>query len=47
MTELGTALLYLAIVGVLVAGAVWVGMLIAPRLTRLMDHDDEGHGDDD
>ena len=47
MSELGAALLYLAIVGVLVAGAVWVGMLIAPRLTRLMDHEDEGPGDDD
>ena len=47
MNELGAALLYLAIVGVLVAGAVWVGMLIAPRLTRLMDHEDEGPGDDD
>jgi hypothetical protein len=47
MNDLGTALLYLAIVGVLVACAVWVGMLIAPRLMRLMDHDDEGPGDDD
>lgn len=47
MNELGAALLYLAIVGVLIAGAVWVGMLIAPRLTRFMDHDDGGTGDDD
>jgi len=47
VSELGVALLYLAIVGLLIAGAVWVGMLIAPRLTRLMDHDDEGPGDDD
>ena len=47
MSELGTALLYLAIIGVLVAGAVWMGMLIAPRLTRLMDRDDEGPGDHD
>ena len=47
MTELITALVYLAIVGVLVAGAVWVGMLVAPRIGRLMDHDDEGTGDDD
>ena len=42
-----TALVYLAIVGVLVAGAVWVGMLVAPRIARLMDDDDEGPGDDD
>ena len=47
MSELGVALLYLAVVGVLVAGAVWVGMLVAPRLARLMDHDDEAHVDDD
>lgn len=47
MNELGAAVLYLAIVGVFIAGAVWVGMLIAPRLMRLMDHDDEGPGDDD
>ena len=47
MNELGIGLVYLAIVGVLIAGAVWVGMLIAPRLTRLLDHDDEGPGDDD
>jgi hypothetical protein len=47
VNEIGAALLYLAIVGVLIAGAVWVGMLIAPRLSRLMDRDDEGPGDDD
>ena len=47
MTELITALVYLVIVGVLVAGAVWVGMLVAPRIGRLMDHDDEDTVDDD
>ena len=47
MSELGAALLYLAIVGVLVAGSVWVGMLVAPRLARLMDHEDEEPVDDD
>jgi len=47
VTELITALVYLAIVGVLVAGAVWVGMLVAPRIGRLMDHDDEDTVDDD
>jgi hypothetical protein len=46
VSDLGAALLYLAIVGVLIAGAVWVGMLIAPRLMRLMDREDEGPGDD-
>jgi hypothetical protein len=47
VNELGLGLLYLAIVGVLAAGSVWVGMLVAPRLGRLLDHDDEGPGDDD
>jgi len=47
VSELVTALVYLAIVGVLVAGAVWVGMLVAPRIARLTDDDDEGPGDDD
>ncbi len=47
MNELGVGLLYLVIVGVIVVGAVWVGMLVAPRLGRLMDDDDEGPGDDD
>jgi hypothetical protein len=47
VNELGTALIYLAIVGVLLAGGIWFGMLIAPRLGRLMDSDEEGPGDDD
>jgi hypothetical protein len=47
VNEVATALVYLAIVGALVAGSVWVGMLVAPRLGRLLDHDDEGPGDDD
>jgi hypothetical protein len=47
VSEIVAALVYIAIVGVLAAGAVWVGMLVAPRLGRLMDHDDEGPGDDD
>jgi hypothetical protein len=38
---------YLAIVDVLVAGSIWFGMLIAPRLGRLLDSKDEGPGDDD
>lgn len=47
MSDLGAALIYLAIVGVLVAGSIWFGMLIAPRLGRLLDPKDEGPGDDD
>ena len=47
MSDIVTALVYLAIVGALAAGAVLVGMLVAPRLGRLMDHDEEGPGDDD
>ena len=47
MNDLGAGLVYLAIVGVLAAGAVGVGMLVAPRLGRLLDRDDEEPGDDD
>ena len=47
MSDLGAALIYLAIVAVLVVGSIWFGMLIAPRLGRLLDPNDEGPGDDD
>lgn len=47
MSDLGAALIYLGIVGVLVVGSIWLGMLIAPRLGRLTEPKDEGPGDDD
>ena len=47
MSELAGVLVYLVIVGLLLGGAIWFGMLIAPRIGRLMDSSDEGPGDDD
>jgi ABC-type Fe3+-siderophore transport system permease subunit len=47
VSDIAAALIYLTIVAVLVAGSIWFGMLVAPRIGRLMDSDDEGPGDDD
>lgn len=46
MSELGALLVFIVIVGVVLVGGIWVGMLIAPRLGRLTDSDEEGPGDD-
>ncbi len=47
MTGIVTVVVYLGIVGLIAAGGIWLGMLIAPRIGRLMDSSDEGSGDDD
>jgi len=47
MNVIGDLRVFSAIVGVALVGGIWVGMLIAPRLGRLTDDDDEGSGDDD
>ena len=47
MSTIPAILIYLGIVGVVLAGSIWLGMLIAPRIGRLMDSTDEGPGDDD
>jgi hypothetical protein len=44
---LASVAVYAVIVVVLLIVAIWIGMLLAPRLGRLMDSDDEGPGDDD
>ncbi len=47
MTQLVAALVLIAIAGALLAGGIWFGMLLAPRLGRLADPDDEAPSDDD
>lgn len=47
MTSLLAAVVFIAIAGALLAGGIWLGMLIAPRLGRLADPDDEAPSDDD
>jgi hypothetical protein len=47
MNVIGDLLVFVAIVGVMLVGGIWLGMLIAPRLGRLTDDDEEGSGDDD
>lgn len=47
MTQLVAAIVLIAIAGALLAGGIWLGMLIAPRLGRLSDPDDEASSDDD
>lgn len=47
MTQLVAAIVLIAIAGALLAGGIWLGMLIAPRLGRLSDPDDEAPSDDD
>lgn len=47
VSDVAAGLVYLAIVALLVAGSIWFGMLIAPRLGRLLDAQDEDPGDDD
>jgi hypothetical protein len=45
--DLGVAAVFLALVAVLVVVAVRLGMLVAPRLDRLTQPDDEDDGGDD
>lgn len=47
MTQLFAAIILIAIAGALLAGGIWLGMLIAPRLGRFADPDDEAPSDDD
>lgn len=47
MTQIGAGLVFVLVAVVLLVGAIWIGMLIAPRLGRLSDSEEEGTGDDD
>ena len=47
MSSIGVALVFLLVAGALLVGAIWIGMLIAPRLGRLGDSEEGGTGDDD
>jgi hypothetical protein len=47
VTAVGVGLFFVLVAGVLLVGAIWIGMLIAPRLGRLGDSEEEGTGDDD
>jgi len=47
VSEVPGVLIYLLVVGLLLGGGIWLGMLVAPRIGRLMDSNDEGPGDDD
>lgn len=47
MTAIGAGLVLVLVAGVLLVGGIWIGMLIAPRLGRLSDSEEEGTGDDD
>lgn len=47
MTGIVEGIVYLAIVELIAAGAIRLGMLIAPRLGRLMDSNDEDLDGDD
>ena len=47
MSQLPDLLIFVALVAVALVGGIRVGMLLAPRLGRLMDPDDEAPGDDD
>jgi hypothetical protein len=44
LSGLGEAIVYLAIVAVIAVGAIRVGMLVAPRLDRMTQPDDEDDG---
>ena len=47
MTAIGAGLVLVLVAGVLLVGGIWIGMLIAPRLGRLGDAEEEGTSDDD
>jgi len=47
VTAIGAGLVLVLVAGVLLVGGIWIGMLIAPRLGRLSDSEEEGTGDDD
>jgi len=47
VSSIGVALVFLLVAGALLIGAIWIGMLIAPRLGRLGDAEEEGTSDDD
>lgn len=47
MTQIEAGLVFVLVAVVLLVGAIWIGMLIAPRLGRLSDSEEEGTGDDD
>jgi hypothetical protein len=44
LTGLGEAIVFLAVVAVLVVIAIRLGMLLAPRLDRMTQPDDEDEG---
>jgi len=47
LSAIGAGLVFVLIAGALLVGAIWIGMLIAPRLGRLGDSEEEGAADDD
>jgi len=47
VSAIGAGLVFVLVAGVLLVGAIWIGMLIAPRLGRLGDSEEEGTRDDD
>ena len=47
MTDLTAVLVFVAGVAVVAGIGIWLGMLLAPRITRLTEPKDEEHGGDD
>jgi len=47
MGDLAAVVVFLAGVAVVAAIGIWLGMLLAPRITRLTEPNDEEHGVDD
>ena len=47
MADLTAAALFLIVVAVVAGVGVWLGMLLAPRITRLTEPNEEEHGGDD
>jgi len=47
MPDLSTAVIFLLGVAVVAGVGIWLGMLLAPRITRLTEPKEEEHGGDD
>ena len=47
MADLTAVVVFLAGVAVVAGVGIWLGMLLAPRITRLTEPKDEEHGGDD
>ncbi len=47
MADLTAVVIFVAGVAIVAGVGIWLGMLLAPRITRLTEPNEEEHGDDD